>query len=100
GSHPAVPGRPTRRASDLGEGEITAREMAVAIILAVGMTVLLFIALPLFIRQVIAGYLPGLFWRNLSEGLVRALILVGYILAVSRSEEHTSELQSRENLVC
>lgn len=66
-----------------GEGEITTREMAVAIILALGMTVLLFIALPLFIRQVIAGYLPGLFWKNLSEGLVRALILVGYILAVS-----------------
>ncbi|NLY88046.1 MAG: DUF1385 domain-containing protein [Firmicutes bacterium] len=66
-----------------GEEEITTREMVVAVILALGMTVLLFIALPLFIRQVIGSYLPGLFWRNLSEGLVRALILMGYILAVS-----------------
>lgn len=66
-----------------GEEEITTREMVIAVILALGMTVLLFIVLPLFIRQIIGRYLPGLFWRNLSEGLVRALILVGYILAVS-----------------
>jgi uncharacterized protein YqhQ len=66
-----------------GEGEITTREMVITVILALGMTVLLFIALPLFIRQVIGRFLPGLFWRNLSEGLVRVLILMGYILAVS-----------------
>lgn len=66
-----------------GEGEITTREMVVAITLALGMTVFLFIALPLFIRQVIGRYLPGVFWRNLSEGAVRALILMGYIFAVS-----------------
>src|SRR5436309_8887472 len=33
-------------------------------------------------------------------GLTRAGQLVGVAAGVKRSEEHTSELQSRENLVC
>ncbi len=66
-----------------GEEELSGREMAVAIILAVGMTVLLFIVLPLLLRQLTARFIPGLFWRNLSEGLFRALIFAGYIGVVS-----------------
>lgn len=65
------------------EEEISGREMAVAIVLAVGMTVLLFIVLPLFLRQLTARFIHGLFWRNLSEGVFRALIFAGYIGAVS-----------------
>lgn len=53
------------------------------ITLALGMTVLLFIVLPLLVRGVIAPYVPGLFWRNLVEGLIRAVILVAYISLVS-----------------
>src|SRR5690606_5418641 len=34
------------------------------------------------------------------EGLTRDCILDGEIVIEDRSEEHTSELQSRENLVC
>ena len=66
-----------------GEAELTPWEMTVMITLALGMTVLLFIVLPLLVRGVIAPYVPGLFWRNLVEGLIRAVILVAYISLVS-----------------
>lgn len=66
-----------------GEGELSGWEMTLMIGLALAMTVLLFIILPLFVRGVVSKVLPGLFWRNLSEALIRALILVLYITAVS-----------------
>jgi|SRR5690554_5939159 len=66
-----------------GEGELSPWEMTLMIAMALTMTVLLFIALPLLIRGLISPFLPGLFWRNLLEGFVRALILVLYIFLVS-----------------
>lgn len=66
-----------------GEEELSAWEMTLMIAVALVITVLLFIALPLFMRGLVAKILPGLFWRNLAEGLIRAVILVLYILAVS-----------------
>ncbi|HEY8344481.1 MAG TPA: DUF1385 domain-containing protein [Bacillota bacterium] len=66
-----------------GEAELTPWEMTAMIVLALGLTVLLFIVLPLLVRGVIAPYVPGPFWRNLAEGLIRAVILVAYISLVS-----------------
>ena len=66
-----------------GEEELSFWEMALMILFALGFTVLLFIVLPLFIRGLVGKVLPGIFWRNLTEGLIRALILVLYITAVS-----------------
>lgn len=68
---------------DEDEGELTPWEMTVMITLALGLTVLLFIVLPLLVRGVVSPFLPGLFWRNLFEGLMRAVILVAYISLVS-----------------
>src|SRR5206468_8906331 len=48
-----------------------------------------------------ALYSPGqwwLRWQNWTRGL--SLALLGVLLLVIRSEEHTSELQSRSDLVC
>jgi uncharacterized protein YqhQ len=65
------------------EGELTPWETAVLITLALGLTIFLFIVLPLLVRGVVSPFLPGLFWRNLFEGLMRAVILVAYISLVS-----------------
>src|SRR2546430_13727938 len=56
-------------------------------------------ALPIYALRSAAGY--GEVMRDLAERLGRRsvdLALVG--LALARSEEHTSELQSQSNLVC
>src|SRR5690625_6470465 len=42
----------------------------------------------------------GGFGRSLGNSVVVAVIVVGLSLMLSRSEEHTSELQSRGHLVC
>src|SRR5690606_41905972 len=58
---------------------------------AIYATVTFFAVQPLYVRRPLAG-------ANLGSDLVLAIALA---LALSgRSEEHTSELQSRENLVC
>src|SRR5690606_40467770 len=48
---------------------------------------------------------PGFFERNLPIGIQTANVIEAYkrgaeLFRQARSEEHTSELQSRENLVC
>jgi len=58
-------------------------ESTLMIVVALAMTVLLFVVLPLFGRSLIAKVLPGVFWGNLSESFLRILILVGYILSIS-----------------
>src|SRR5436309_12682060 len=39
-------------------------------------------------------------FRSASSDLGSGMKSVGEVMAIGRSEEHTSELQSRENLVC
>src|SRR5690606_40795202 len=88
---------PTRRSSDL------------AFLLAIG----LFVALPALLLRWISPYIGSDILLNLIEGAIKISFFLAYILAISwmeeirrvfqyhgRSEEHTSELQSRENLVC
>ncbi len=58
-------------------------ESALMIAIALAMTIFLFVILPLLGRGLIAKVLPGHFWGNLSESILRILILVGYILSIS-----------------
>ncbi len=62
---------------------LTAWETALMVGLALLMTVVLFILLPLVLRGLAARITASAVLLNLAEGLVRALILVAYILAVS-----------------
>lgn len=68
------------------EGEsakLTPWETGLTIAVALVMTVVLFIVLPLLGRMLVTKFLPGAFWGNLVESVLRIAILVGYITAVS-----------------
>src|SRR5690606_41966729 len=82
-AHPDLPSFPTRRSSDL--------------------------TLVMSAVFVPAAFLPGptgIFYRQFSLTVATSIVLSGIVALTltpalcPRSEEHTSELQSRENLVC
>src|SRR5690606_41362064 len=94
-THRTVPSFPTRRSSDLPFGPLLAWKrgdlagMAQRLFAAFGGALLIVLFVYFFIdgASVLAALGIGLaFW-----------LIFG---ALTRSEEHTSELQSRENLVC
>src|SRR5690606_41404482 len=89
GAHLDLHSFPTRRSSDLTRGGSAAyrRRMAVkAILLAAGILYLF-------------AFSGDWLMRALGIG-IPAFKIAGGLLLFLRSEEHTSELQSRENLVC
>lgn len=65
------------------ETKLSPWESASMIGFALIMTIILFIVLPLLGRTLVNRYLPGLFWGNLFESLLRLIILVAYIGSVS-----------------
>lgn len=65
------------------EGQLNAWESGLMIAMALALTVVLFILLPLFGRSLFNQWLPGVFWGNLAESLLRMFILVAYIMSVS-----------------
>lgn len=67
-----------------GEAELGAGHMALAIVVAVAMTTLLFIATPAFFARILYNTSLTPFFINLIEGLIKISILVGYIGIISR----------------
>ena len=61
--------------------------MSVAIFLGIGFAVVLFIVLPNLITSWIGNNIDNSFVVNLLEGLVRILIFVGYIVAISQMKD-------------
>src|SRR5690606_41277629 len=57
-------------------------------------------ALPISVVFSLLDFLPELHWRWAYPLVILALLVVCALVYRRRSEEHTSELQSRENLVC
>src|SRR5690606_40567236 len=87
---------PTRRSSDLGYTLLAA---------GLGYAIALVLGLVLAIAQRTAWRPVNVFVRELVEmvrstPLVLQVFFVFYVGPQFRSEEHTSELQSREKLVC
>lgn len=66
-----------------GEKVIMGFAMVLGVILAIG----LFTVLPTFIGSLLAPYVGSGFLRNLCETLLRMVILVGYMLAVSQMKD-------------
>ena len=69
------------------QGELTPLETGLMVGTALLLTVVLFVLLPLGLRSLVSRMTGVPFWLNLVEGLVRALILVLYILLVTRFKD-------------
>ena len=65
------------------ESKLSPWETTLMIGFALLMTVVLFIVLPLLGRMFVNKFLPGMFWGNLFESVLRFLILIAYIVSVS-----------------
>lgn len=63
--------------------ELTARDMAIAIIGAVALTIVLFFITPAYLTSLMDKYIDSTVVYNIIEGLIRIGIFVAYILAVS-----------------
>ncbi len=58
--------------------------MIVAVILAIGLAVGLFMLLPTFVTDIIFGEEVSSVWKSLSAGVIRLLIFIGYLLLCSQ----------------
>ncbi len=71
----------------LGNEKFQKAIIGIAVALGLGMSILLFFLLPMVIGSFFDGFIHNNLVRNLVEGLVRIVIFVGYMLAVSRMKE-------------
>lgn len=65
------------------EEKLTWKDMVLAIGLAMLITVVFFVVLPVFVGSFVLDYL-GPFGRSLTEGLIRVSLFLGYVVAISR----------------
>jgi uncharacterized protein YqhQ len=68
---------------DETESKLSAWETTLMVAVALVMTVVLFVILPLVGRSLLNKALPGAVWGNIVESVLRMLILFGYIVAIS-----------------
>lgn len=70
-------------AADEGEEEeiLTGKEIAVTVILAIGLAVLLFIVIPTAAAFFLQAYVD-FFWQNLIEGMLRIAIFLAYVISI------------------
>lgn len=76
----------TWSASQQGESEedtLTNRDMVLAVVIALLLTVVFFVALPVWLGTIARPYI-GDFGRSLFEGVLRLSLFLGYVLAISR----------------
>lgn len=66
-----------------GQEKLNPWETTIMITVALAMTVILFVVLPLLGRMLINKFLPGRFWGEFFESILRLAILVAYIVSVS-----------------
>jgi uncharacterized protein YqhQ len=73
--------------------ELSAKEMAFTIVVAVALAVGLFMVLPASLAYLAQRYLGGLVAQNVAEGLVRVIVFLIYIYSISRIKEIKRVLQ-------
>ena len=61
--------------------------IGVAVVMGIALSVFLFFFLPTFLVGFIRPLSRRFFWRNLAEGLVRVMILIGYMWLCTRVED-------------
>ncbi len=71
-----------------GEGEeIKPFEMFLTIVLAFGLGLLLFVALPTGAAHLVRSFIPGAIWQNILEGIIRMAVFLLYVVAISRMKD-------------
>lgn len=64
--------------------EITPWELAITLVLAIGLAVLLFVVVPTGAVHFIRDTVPNVFLQNLIEGVIRIAVFFLYVVAISR----------------
>lgn len=61
--------------------------LGISIVLALAMSIGLFFLLPAILSQFLGKYLPEGRWMNLADGIIRMIILIVYMLLISRLKD-------------
>ncbi|MFZ3101452.1 MAG: DUF1385 domain-containing protein [Desulfitobacteriaceae bacterium] len=69
------------------EEELGFGEMLLTILVALGLGILLFVALPTGAAHLLQGKIQGVVWQNLLEGGIRLVVFLLYILLISRLKD-------------
>ncbi|MCL6639477.1 MAG: DUF1385 domain-containing protein, partial [Firmicutes bacterium] len=69
------------------EEELTTREIAVTVGVALGLAVLLFAVLPTAAAHLLRGIAPGSLAQNLIEGVFRIAVFLAYVAAIGRLQD-------------
>lgn len=74
-------------AEDEEEEELSSMEIAVTLIISLGLGVLLFFLLPVVIAHFLQPLIPGNFLQNIFEGIVRVGVFLLYLVLITRMKE-------------
>lgn len=74
-------------AEDEEEEELSPMEIAVTLIISLGLGVLLFFLLPVVIAHFLQPLIPGNFLQNIFEGIVRVGVFLLYLVLITRMKE-------------
>ena len=74
-------------AEDEDEEELTPMEIAMTMIVSIGLGILLFFVLPVVIAHYFQPLIPGNFLQNIFEGVVRVVVFLIYLFLISRMKE-------------
>ncbi len=74
-------------ALDEEEEQLTSADIALSILLAVGIAVGLFIALPTFLSSLVDQFISSTFLYNLVEGLIRIGIFLAYLFLIAQMKD-------------
>lgn len=74
-------------AEDEEEEELTPMEIAMTMIVSIGLGILLFFVLPVVIAHYFQPLIPGNFLQNIFEGVVRVVVFLLYLFLISRMKE-------------
>jgi len=69
------------------EEKLTGRDIALALLAAVGFAVLLFIIIPTVAVKLIGENVRSPFWLNMIEGVLRILIFLGYLFIITSMKD-------------
>ena len=61
--------------------------IVISMVLALALSIGLFFIVPAFLSQIMGRFLPEGRWMNLMDGIIRILILIGYVFLISRMKD-------------